>query len=89
MRKMLFIASLLICFNAVSQDVKENSLLWKISGNGLDKPSYLFGTMHVMCAGDVFMAPHVEEAFNQSESVLLELKMDDPSIMMKMMQATI
>jgi uncharacterized protein YbaP (TraB family) len=26
---------------------KYNSLLWEISGNGLKKPSYLFGTMHV------------------------------------------
>ncbi|MDR2039283.1 MAG: TraB/GumN family protein [Bacteroidales bacterium] len=26
---------------------KESSLLWKITGNGLDKPSYLFGTYHV------------------------------------------
>lgn len=25
----------------------EKSLLWEISGNGLDKPSYLYGTMHV------------------------------------------
>ena len=24
-----------------------NTLLWKISGNGLTKPSYLFGTMHL------------------------------------------
>src|SRR5439155_19793164 len=26
---------------------KYPSLLWEISGNGLKKPSYLFGTMHV------------------------------------------
>lgn len=89
MRKTLFITCLLISFNAISQEIKDNSLLWEITGNGLKKPSYLFGTMHVMCAGDVFMAPHIQEAFDQSQSVLLELKMDDPSIMMKMMQVTL
>ncbi|HYO21999.1 MAG TPA: TraB/GumN family protein, partial [Flavisolibacter sp.] len=26
---------------------KYSSLLWEIRGNGLTKPSYLFGTMHV------------------------------------------
>src|SRR3954454_6114215 len=26
---------------------KYPSLLWEITGNGLSKPSYLFGTMHV------------------------------------------
>src|SRR6478735_4759198 len=26
---------------------KYQSLLWEITGNGLKKPSYLFGTMHV------------------------------------------
>ncbi|HEX2683966.1 MAG TPA: TraB/GumN family protein, partial [Ferruginibacter sp.] len=26
---------------------KYPSLLWEITGNGLTKPSYLFGTMHV------------------------------------------
>lgn len=29
-----------------SSDDKSNGLLWKISGNGLEKPSYLFGTTH-------------------------------------------
>src|SRR5215204_2457224 len=28
-------------------DRKYPSLLWEITGNGLQKPSYLFGTMHV------------------------------------------
>jgi len=27
----------------------ENSLLWEISGNKLEKPSYLYGTIHLIC----------------------------------------
>ncbi len=31
----------------------QNTLLWEISGNGLQQPSYLFGTMHVLCEEDL------------------------------------
>ncbi|MEO6356579.1 MAG: hypothetical protein ABIU77_05530, partial [Ferruginibacter sp.] len=30
----------------------DNSLLWQVSGNGLQQPSYLFGTFHLMCKND-------------------------------------
>ncbi len=29
-----------------------NTLLWQISGKGLKEPSYLYGTMHIVCAED-------------------------------------
>jgi uncharacterized protein YbaP (TraB family) len=50
----------------------ENSLLWEISGNGLNKPSYLYGTMHVsnkvaFRLDDVFF-----EALNNADYVALE-----------------
>lgn len=41
---------LLLCLNVNGQDPpvkKYQSLLWEITGNGLTKPSYLYGTMHV------------------------------------------
>lgn len=34
-------------FYLTAQTQPQNSLLWEISGNGLTKPSYIFGTMHV------------------------------------------
>src|SRR5687767_15228587 len=33
--------------NVTAERVKYPSLLWEITGNGMKKPSYLFGTMHV------------------------------------------
>lgn len=33
--------------NVSAERVKYPSLLWEITGNGMKKPSYLFGTMHV------------------------------------------
>lgn len=46
MRLKLLIPSLLFCSALFAQDWP-NTLLWKISGNGLKKDSYLYGTMHV------------------------------------------
>jgi uncharacterized protein YbaP (TraB family) len=43
---LLFITLSIVCFSLSAQK-KYQSLLWEISGNGLDKPSYLYGTMHV------------------------------------------
>ena len=43
-----FVLNLLIVNSINSQTRIENSLLWEISGNGLKKPSYLFGTNHVV-----------------------------------------
>ncbi|MEI6311648.1 MAG: TraB/GumN family protein [Bacteroidota bacterium] len=41
----LFLISFFLVIQA--QTPQYNSLLWEISGNGLSKPSYLYGTMHV------------------------------------------
>ncbi|MEM6686888.1 MAG: TraB/GumN family protein, partial [Bacteroidota bacterium] len=44
----LYISLLFLCCTAVlvAQEDKQ-SLLWEISGNGMEKSSYLYGTMHV------------------------------------------
>lgn len=36
-----------ICLSSFAQDKKYQSLLWEISDNGLQKKSYIYGTMHV------------------------------------------
>jgi len=55
----------------------QNSLLWKVSGNGLSKPSYLFGTMHIICASDIVVSDSLKSAIKNSDNVYLELAMDD------------
>lgn len=44
MKKILSL--ILFIVSAFTTQAQYNSLLWKISGNGIKKPSYLFGTMH-------------------------------------------
>ncbi|TWI94217.1 uncharacterized protein YbaP (TraB family) [Mucilaginibacter frigoritolerans] len=60
------VCSFILClvFNGFSQQMQGYSLLWKITGNGLAKPSYLFGTMHVKD----------RRVFNFSDSVMLSLQ---------------
>lgn len=43
------------------------SLFWKIDGNGLEKPSYLFGTMHI----------RDKRVFEFSDSVMVKFEMAD------------
>jgi uncharacterized protein YbaP (TraB family) len=45
LKKIAFLAAILSFTSMTAQ--KNNSLLWEISGNGLTKKSYLYGTMHV------------------------------------------
>jgi len=64
----------------------ENTLLWRISGNGLTKPSYLFGTMHMICASDIVVSDSLSAAIKNSDKVYLEVNMDDMmGMMMKIM----
>ena len=66
----LLLALLILSLNLNAQ--KKSSLLWEISGNGLKKKSYLYGTMHVsnkiaFHLGDTFFV-----ALDNSEMVCLE-----------------
>lgn len=88
--KKIFAFSLIFVFQfGLSQDIKEKSLLWEISGKGLSQPSYLFGTVHIACQGEVEMRPELQDAFDKTEQLILELDMDEPSLMTKMMQASL
>lgn len=56
---------------------KENSLLWEISGNGLNQSSYLYGTIHMIGAEDFFLTEKTKEFFRKSGRLALEFNMED------------
>ena len=58
-----------------------NSLLWEVSGNGLSKPSYLYGTIHMICASDYFLSEKAKKAFESSNKLILEINFADPKEM--------
>ena len=72
-----------------SAPAKENALLWQITGKGLTKPSYLFGTIHMICPEDFSMSDTLKASFARSEKIYLELDMDDPSMPMKTLQLSL
>ncbi len=55
-----------------------NTLLWEISGNGLKKPSYMFGTFHLLCKDDIKFSANLQTALKNSEEVYFEMDLDDP-----------
>lgn len=93
-KSLLFIISLFIVFischttKSTTRKTKnsklENSLLWKISGNGLKKPSYLYGTIHLTC--NYMFTDKLKKAFDETDQLVLELNMSDPNLQAEMMK---
>lgn len=83
----LFAALLAIIINqplqAQQKESKDHSLLWRISGKNLTKPSYLFGTIHLICQDDYFWTDKMKQSLDKSEKVCFEMNLNDPSVMMQ------
>jgi hypothetical protein len=66
----------------------DNTLLWKISGNGLVKPSYLFGTIHLLCTDDAMLSDNLKNIIRKADEVYFEVDLDNMvemfSVMSKM-----
>lgn len=69
--------------NKVLNQPLANSLLWKISGNDLEKPSYLFGTIHLTC--NFQLKDKVKKALDETTRLTLEIDLDDPLLQTKTM----
>ena len=54
-----------------------NTLLWEVSGNGINKPSYFLGTMHLMCAEDAVLTEATKKIIKQVKNIYLEVDLDN------------
>lgn len=63
----------------------ENALLWKISGNGIENPSYLYGTIHIIPSDDYFLPEGTLEAIGKSRKMMFEIDMKDMNDISKQM----
>lgn len=63
----------------------DNTLLWQISGNGLQQPSYIFGTMHILCSNDVKLGDSLKNVIKDVGKIYFEVDMDDMMEMMGVM----
>ncbi|CAG5008160.1 hypothetical protein DYBT9275_04206 [Dyadobacter sp. CECT 9275] len=87
MKKAFIYCILLCCTSYVcAQAPKEKALLWEVTGMGLQSPSYLFGTIHLICPADFALSDALKNALSRTEQTALEVDMDDPEMMMKMMK---
>jgi uncharacterized protein len=72
-----FLMGLVSIAGSAQNNSSENTLLWKISGNGLAKPSYLFGTIHMICKKDAVLSDSLKEVIRTSDKVYMEVDMDN------------
>ncbi len=86
--KSFCLALLLMCVHSLQaqqpgplkSNADDNTLLWEISGNGLARPSYLFGTFHLLCKNDIHFSNALKRSLGNASVVYMELDMDDPAV---------
>lgn len=64
---------------------QEEGVFWKISGEGIKKPSYLFGTIHLICAEDFHLSETIVNKLEKADALILEVDMDDPLLALTIM----
>ena len=91
LKKLLSLTLLLILIfsQPLAAEQEEKSLLWKISGNGLEQESYLFGTIHLICQDQFKMEEKVLNALNKSKKIALEIDLSDQNMMMEMQRLSV
>lgn len=88
------IVSLFLSLSALGQKSQaklspdtNNTLLWQISGNGLEQPSYLFGTIHMLCKDDAILSDSLKTIIRTCKDVYLEVDMDNIFEMMGLLKS--
>ena len=74
---LLFTGSCTSAQPALPTETSYNSLLWEISGKGLARPSYILGTMHMLCEEDAYLSRQVMQILDLKPQVYLEADLND------------
>ena len=62
-----------------------NALLWKIEGNGITQPSYLYGTIHLIDSDAYFLPTGTLAAMDNTKKMVFEIDMNEMNDMSNMM----
>ena len=86
-----FLLLLSISLSACAQtSQQETGLLWKISGNNLEAPSFLFGTHHLISLAFLDSIDGLDDAFMATKQTIGELDMNNVGQMqMQLMVASL
>ncbi|QEC66699.1 TraB/GumN family protein [Panacibacter ginsenosidivorans] len=85
-KKLLKYTSLLLSFTGLiscqgksqfATAENNKSLLWEITGPDLQKPSYVFGTMHLLCSNDAKLSTNLQQVITNANEIYFEVDMDD------------
>jgi uncharacterized protein YbaP (TraB family) len=65
------------------------SLLYKVTGKGISKPSYIFGTFHVICPTEMIPLESLDTYLTQTDQLVMEIDMDNPTVMQELTKAVL
>ncbi len=91
LKKKLALSLLSVCLgvsSAGAQGAKtavNSTLLYEITGKNLKTPSYLFGTIHLICEKDMFRTETLKSYLDKTAQLMLEFDMDDKAVVQKAM----
>lgn len=74
----------LLAIIAFTNAANAQSLLFKISGQEMKYPVYLYGTIHAIPKADFFLDDIVKQSIEESEKVVFEIDIDDPALLLEM-----
>ena len=72
--------------SAIAFSQSPHTLLWQISGKQLSRPSYLFGTMHVLCADDAVLSDSLKAVIAGCDKIYFEINLGDMTGMLGAIQ---
>ena len=78
--KILSVGILTLTFAVVKAQTDTNALLWEISGNGLEQPSYIFGILKFIPADKYYFPANAEAALKKCQVVATETGLDHHSM---------
>ena len=85
-----FLLLMSVTLTSCAKPKQETGLLWKISGNKLEQPSYLYGTHHLVPLSFLDTISGLDAAFISTEQTIGELDMNNMSEMqMQLMLASV
>jgi uncharacterized protein YbaP (TraB family) len=76
-------------FTVISISFVSAQLLWKVSGNGLKRTSYIFGTHHIVPIQFLDSVPGLYKAFNSCDMIIGEMVISNVDATAKIQQAAI
>ena len=79
MRRVLLLTCycIFVCLSIAQSQKLPNTLLWRIDGNGLQKPSYLYGTMHLTDDRVFNLGDSLYKAIENSEGFAIEVNPEE------------